>query len=178
MNYITITTPDNIEIEYRLAGAGSRLGASVVDFLMQILAIAALVLTIFFTAFQGETSNLDNLDDAGWIVGIALLAIFLIFYGYYIFAEVYMNGQTVGKKIYGLRVIKENGQPINFSQSLIRNILKLTLDFTGVGVIMIMFSKKCKRLGDMAASTIVVALDPNRINLSAVSLAQMLSAEK
>lgn len=165
MNYITITTPDNIEIEYRLAGAGSRIAAAFLDFLIQSIVMLLVILTAFFIILGGNLSNISSLDNIAWFSSIIMILIFFIFYGYFILTEILMNGQTIGKKLLGLRVIRENGAPISLVQSLIRNILKLSVDLTGIGVIMIMFSKKCKRIGDMASSTIVIAEDPRRVIL-------------
>ena len=68
-----------------------------------------------------------------------------------------MNGQTIGKRLLGLRVIQENGEPANFFQILIRGFLRSSVDMMYVGVFIILFSKNHKRLGDMAACTIVIS---------------------
>jgi hypothetical protein len=72
-----------------------------------------------------------------------------------------MNGKTIGKKIFGLRTIRDNGQPIEIKNSLIRGLLRSSLDMIYVGLFVMMFSKKSKRLGDMAAGTIVVNEEHN-----------------
>jgi len=169
MNYITILTPDNIEIEYRLAGAGSRIAAAVVDFLVQGVAIVIISLIYYFAALGGVYIT-SSMADSSLYTAIAVLLIFCVVFVYYILIEIFMDGQTIGKKLLGLRVIRENGAPINLTQSLIRNILKLTVDLMGVGVVMIMFSKKCKRLGDMAASTVVIAVDRRKAGLAFMPL--------
>jgi len=68
-----------------------------------------------------------------------------------------MNGQSVGKKIFGLRVIRDNGQPIELQQCLVRNLFRSVLDILYIGLFFILFSPKHKRIGDMVAGTVVIA---------------------
>jgi uncharacterized RDD family membrane protein YckC len=153
MKTITIITPSNIEVEYRLAGAGSRLGAFIVDFTVQTL----LTLIVFFVVLYGFDHVIIGNSFSGIALGICLIASFVIHFGYFIFFELTTNGQSIGKRFFGLRVIRDNGQPIGFSQSLIRGLLRATLDMVYVGLFVILFSKQHKRLGDMAAGTLVIA---------------------
>ena len=140
MRYITITTPDNIEIEYRLAGAGSRAAAAATDFLIQILLYAALAVPAVFI-FLGGPDSLRDLGKLGWGAGALLAVLFIILFGYYIVSELLLNGRTPGKKIFGLRAIRENGMPVSFLHSLIRNIFKLTVDIFGVGFFLALLTK-------------------------------------
>jgi len=154
MNYITITSPDNIEIKYRLAGAGSRTAAAVVDALLQLLMIFLLSLPfIVYLAAADQTA----LDVLGWGAGFLIIVASAVFFGFGVLFEMLLNGQTPGKKILGLRAIRENGMPVTLAHSLIRNIFKLTVDIFGFGFFFILFSKKCRRLGDVAASTVVIS---------------------
>jgi len=169
MNYKTINTPENIEIEYRLAGLGSRLAAALIDLMIQFTAIFILYVIILGSIMGVNFRNIETFVDSvipllnfeG--VGFALLIVsqFVIYYGYYVVCEFGMNGQTIGKKIFKLRVIRNNGQPISLDHSIVRNLLRYTLDMTGAGIICIMLNKQHKRIGDMAASTIVVAENPD-----------------
>ena len=161
MQYVTVLTPDNIEIKYRLAGAGARLAAAVVDLYIQIIVLALFVLSVVYIFFGGFSDI--NLTAIGWGIGIIIAGFFIILFGYYLVFEIFFNGQTPGKILFGLRTIRNNGMPITFTHSLIRNIFKLTVDFLGVGLVFIMFSKNCKRPGDMAASTIVVSENTQRL---------------
>ncbi|MCL2841495.1 MAG: RDD family protein [Defluviitaleaceae bacterium] len=146
MQSITIITPSNIEVEYRLAGAASRLAAFIIDFTLQVMAI----LLVFLVVWQVT----DTLDGAA--LGFILVVGFIIFFGYFIICEMTMNGQSIGKRIFGLRVIRDNGQPIDFTQSLVRGLIRSSIDMMYVGLFTMLFSKKHKRLGDMAAGTIVI----------------------
>lgn len=154
MKTITIITPSNIEVEYRLANVGSRLGAAIIDYALQFLAVLLVALIIFNFGRQMDILEFNVNYSIVWAV--VILIIFMIFMGYFIVCELLMNGQTIGKRILGLRVIRDNGQPIEFSHALIRGIIRSSLDMMYVGFFAILFSKKHKRIGDMAAGTIVI----------------------
>ncbi|AJA48783.1 hypothetical protein CPAST_c27160 [Clostridium pasteurianum DSM 525 = ATCC 6013] len=158
MKKIKITTPENIDIEYALAGLGSRSAAAFIDMLIQSIAI---VLLIVAAVLIRNYSNWFWVKYYGWILGICLFISVLIIYAYFIIFELNTNGATFGKKILKIRTIRENGQPITLKHSAIRNLFKIFIDMLGVGVVLMFFSKKYKRLGDFAASTIVIA-DENK----------------
>lgn len=154
MKIIKITTPENIEVEYTLASLGSRTGAALIDTVIQflmllILGIALLLIGYFSPNFWKEYY--------GWIIGVTLLVFSLISYGYFIAMELSMNGMTLGKKVFKIRAIRNNGQPITLKHSALRNLFRVFLDVFGVGVVLIFFTKQYKRVGDFVASTIVVA---------------------
>jgi hypothetical protein len=92
-------------------------------------------------------------------MGIALILTLSLIWAYFILLEWLWNGQTLGKRVYGLRVITEDGSPAPFTAVLVRNLLRL-VDFLpafyGVGVLVIILSPKSQRLGDLAAGTYVV----------------------
>ena len=151
----TVLTPANIEIEYRLAGAGSRLAAFVVDFTIQMVFCLILAVVILFGIYDYRLGTLAAVE--GFALGFLIISWFLIYFCYFIVSETIFNGQSVGKKIFGLRVIRDNGQPIEITQSLIRNLFKAVLDIIYIGLFFIMFSEKHQRIGDMVAGTVVVA---------------------
>jgi uncharacterized RDD family membrane protein YckC len=153
MKKIRIATPENIEVEYTLADVCSRVAAAVIDTLIQgivmvLLAIALLMMSIYAPEFWSTYY--------GWIVGISILLYGIISYGYFIGMELNMNGQTLGKRVLGLRTIRNNGQPLTLKHSAIRNLFRIFIDNFGIGVIMLFFTKEHKRIGDFTASTIVV----------------------
>lgn len=154
MKKINITTPENIEVEYNLADLGSRAAAAIIDIAIQgLLLILLLVGDMLIYFFAPEFwSSFD-----GWILGISLLISALVLYGYYIAMELTSNGRTIGKKVLKLRTIRTNGQSVTIMHSAIRNLFKVFIDMFGVGVVFIFLNKQHKRVGDMAASTIVVA---------------------
>lgn len=154
MEKVKITTPENIEVEYTLADIGSRAAAVVIDMLVQgafllVLGIGVFLIVIYSESFWEQYY--------GWIIGISLLIYALITYGYFIAMELTTNGQTLGKKLMKLRAIRSNGQALTLKHSAIRNLFRIFIDMLGIGAIMIFFSKQHKRLGDIAASTIVIA---------------------
>lgn len=154
MKKIIITTPENIEVEYNLANIGSRTAAFVVDTLLQtaIMILLAIPITIVCIIYKDLWINYY-----GWVIGAAIILITLITYGYYIFCEIKMNGRTFGKKLLKIRAIRNNGEPINIKHSAIRNLFKVIIDSIGIGIVLIFFTKENKRIGDFAASTIVIS---------------------
>lgn len=154
MKKIKITTPENIEVEYILADLASRTAAAMVD--MMILGIITLIIAIADLLILYFSPTLWE-KHYGWIIGITLIIFAIIYYGYFVVMEITMNGQTLGKKIMKLRTIRSNGQPITIIHSAIRNFFRLFLDNFGIGVVLIFFTKEKRRIGDFAASTIVVA---------------------
>jgi uncharacterized RDD family membrane protein YckC len=151
----TILTPEQVEISYQLAGLGSRFVAVLIDTLLQ-LALAGALLVAFVVTAQVEGVLRGY---AWWQLAIALLAAFAIFNGYFIFFETVWNGQTPGKRATGIRVVREDGRPIEFAQAAIRNVVRL-VDFLpasyAVGVITMLLNRSQRRLGDFAAGTIVI----------------------
>ena len=152
-----ILAPENVFVEYELAGLGSRFAAFLIDSLIQgaLLFIIAIGMAIGRVDFEG----FKRFDS--WIAAIGIILLFAVFFGYYIFFEMISNGQSPGKRFIKLRVIKQNGEPVDFWESLLRNILRLA-DFLPslnlAGALFIVFSRKYKRIGDFAANTIVVKI--------------------
>ena len=150
-----VLTPANIEIEYRLAGAGSRLAAFVIDFALQIILCLMLAAGVLFVIYDYNINILASLEGPAF--AFLIISWFLIYFCYFIVCEMLMNGQSVGKKIFGLRVIRDNGQPIELQQCLVRNLFRSVLDILYIGLFFILFSPKHKRIGDMVAGTVVIA---------------------
>ncbi len=163
MKTIKITTPENIEIEYRLAGLGSRVGAAILDLLIQYL--IALVILFTITSFHINPMGLIG-KHGGWVIGGFIIIIWLVIYGYFIIFEMSMNGMTPGKKLFKLRTIRTNGQPITIKHSIIRNLFRIIIDSYGIGIILMFFSKMHKRVGDYVGSTIVIAQEKKVLPMS------------
>ncbi|HEY3475334.1 MAG TPA: RDD family protein, partial [Anaerolineales bacterium] len=96
---------------------------------------------------------------SAWVYAIFGLVAAIFYWGYYIFFEMLWNGQSPGKRWVGLRVIRADGTPITLSESLIRNLARL-VDFLpaayGIGVVTMFIDRQSRRLGDLAAGTLVV----------------------
>jgi uncharacterized RDD family membrane protein YckC len=153
---ITIVTPENVEITYELAGIGSRTVAAFVDSMIHAL---VLVVVVYAVIALNETGVRLPPGWEPWIVGGGILLLFGLFWGYYIFFETRWSGQTPGKRLLRLRVIKDGGYPIDFRTAVIRNLMRY-VDWLPtayvIGVLSIFFSRDYKRLGDFAAGTLVV----------------------
>ena len=149
MNTITITTPQNIELDYELGTLSDRIGGSLIDGIIKISYAVLIFATMnFWTPGRGSNTN---------IVIVILLALPFIFYN--LASELLLNGQTVGKKVMGIKVVSLSGEQPSFSQYLNRWVFRL-IDFTltgyMVGVIMVAATDRKQRLGDLVAGTVLV----------------------
>lgn len=152
----TIDTPENVEFAYDIAGIGSRFLAAIIDTMVIII---LLFILIFDFLLMTETFFDLGSGTSDIISALFLLAGFAFLWGYYITFEMFWNGQSPGKRALGLRVVREGGRPITFASSAIRNIIRL-IDFLpsfyGIGVIAMFIDRRARRLGDLAAGTLVV----------------------
>jgi uncharacterized RDD family membrane protein YckC len=152
----TIDTPENIEFAYDIAGIGSRFLAAIIDTLLIVVAevIVLIVGALALSATGSRTSAAGSL-----LTAIGGLLAFAILWGYYIAFELLWNGQSPGKRVIGLRVVREGGRPITFVGSAIRNLVRI-VDFLpvfyGIGVVVMFVDPRARRLGDLAGGTLVV----------------------
>lgn len=143
--YQQLETPESIDLELRVAGPVVRILAFAID---------ALIKTAFLIAAQIVLVFADR-------VGFAIMLIlgFLVEWFYPVLFEVLRNGQTPGKRAMGLLVIHDNGTPVGWSSSIIRNLLRF-VDFLPAGYLLGLIAMVCnaqfKRLGDLAAGTLVI----------------------
>lgn len=156
-----MATPEQVEMEFDLAGPGSRFCALAIDYMLIFLLIFALILAAIIAGMSVDVV-LDGRPDrvlGRWALAIIIVFIFIITFGYFIFFETVMSGQTPGKRKMQLRVLREDGTPITFMDSLIRNLIRIVDFLPGmylVGGLMCLFHSSHRRLGDLAAGTIVV----------------------
>jgi uncharacterized RDD family membrane protein YckC len=165
LDVLKIDTPENVTFSYEVAGIGSRFLAALVDTLLLGLLQAIVIGTALLIYSQLAKGNFDPSSietigqGAAWVFGALLFISFLFMWGYYIFFELFWNGQTPGKRWIGLRVIRLDGTPVGVSEVVIRNLVR-TLDLLptayGVGVITMFINSNSRRLGDLAAGTVVV----------------------
>ena len=159
-DYLTVATPENVAFGYEVAGIGSRFLAALVDtfilLVVQLIVGLGSVLLVYFVLrdLVGDDNALGP-----WLVGLFGLIGFALLWGYYIFFEMTWNGQSPGKRWAGLRVIRTDGTPLTLTESLVRNLVRL-IDFLpayyGVGVVTMFITSQSRRLGDLAAGTLVV----------------------
>jgi uncharacterized RDD family membrane protein YckC len=162
---LNIDTPENVSFSYVIAGIGSRFLAALVDTLLLGLLQVIVIGTALLIFMQLDHSNSGGpligfgSEESMWVLGILSFIGFWFFWGYYIFFEIFWNGQSPGKRFIGLRVIRMDGTPVTFSEVVIRNLVR-TIDLLpiayGVGVITMFINARSCRLGDLAARTVVV----------------------
>jgi uncharacterized RDD family membrane protein YckC len=156
---LIIETPERVPLHFALASIGNRFLACALDHALQLLtiilmAIAFAVLADFWS-FGEELSNAPK-----WIKAVLIVLVFLIISGYFSFFEWLWNGQTPGKRLLKLRVIREDGRPISFWEAAVRNLLRtfdmMPMPFYSIGLISVFLSLSDQRVGDMVAGTVVV----------------------
>ncbi|MFC0526047.1 RDD family protein [Pontibacillus salicampi] len=157
MEQVNIKTPEHVSLQYKLAGLGSRATAQIVDTLLIAILYAGMSLLVSWT----DNENMAPLSEtlAMVVMGIVIVLVFLIYWGYFFLFELFMGGQTPGKKLMGVRVIHDNGQSATALSLLIRNLLRIVdmlPAYYFVGMVMIFFHKQHKRLGDIVGGTLVV----------------------
>jgi uncharacterized membrane protein SpoIIM required for sporulation/uncharacterized RDD family membrane protein YckC len=160
-NTVDIETPELVVVSYTVAGVGSRIAAGLID----LGICAALLIGILILAVKlGSPTGPDEAEKAGmsdaWAAAIIVIVQFAILWGYYVIAEGLFDGRTVGKRVLGLRAVRDGGYSLGFAASAVRNLMRivdLQPIFTYViGIVSIAVSKSGKRLGDIVAGTIVV----------------------
>ena len=152
MNTIRITTTQNIDLEYDLASVGERLVAWLVDLAIFIAYF------IVFTSIIGISLVGSFIEKNPWITTL----LFFPFVFYNLACEIWLNGQTVGKKVMKLKVISLNGDQATIGQYMIRWLFRM-VDIYIYGLpafIAIAVSEKNQRLGDMVAGTTVIKTAP------------------
>lgn len=162
---LNIATPEHVELAFPVAGMGSRAVALILDTLIIwagyiVLFIVAALLISSYEA-SGHHPAADKAMDNGeaWAIAILLIIFFGLQVGYFALLEGLWHGQTVGKRVMKLRVIKESGRQITFFEALARNLIRIIdslPQFYLVGLISMACNKQNKRLGDFAAGTVVI----------------------
>ena len=153
---LVIETPERVELHYVLASVGNRFLAAAIDHVIQIFTIVIIIVA------AGALSDWQLFASMGvWAAALTVLAVFAIYWGYFVVFETLWSGQTPGKKVMRLRVVREDGRPVRFFEVFVRNLLRVAIDINplpsyAIGVVSIIFSAKSKRVGDFVAGTVVV----------------------
>ena len=146
---LVVATPERVSFDYQVAGLGTRTIAQVLD----LLIVFGILMAVYFVALAALVV------DTTAATLIFLIGSFVVIFGYFWVSEALWSGQTVGKKALRLRAVGDRGEPLTFAQAGIRNIVRI-VDFLpygyGVGLVVLFANGKGKRLGDLAAGTIVV----------------------
>src|SRR6266576_5972871 len=156
---LIIETPERVPLHFALASIGNRFLACAIDHTLQVLAIILMV--IAFTVIANLASLGEELSNAPkWVIAVLIVIVFLIFSSYFAFFEWMWNGQTPGKRLLKLRVIREDGRPVTFWEAAVRNLLRsfdmMPAPFYSIGLISVFISLSDQRVGDMIAGTVVV----------------------
>ena len=166
---LIIETPERVSLAFALASIGNRFLAVAIDHFIQYFAIFAVSWAFLSISGFGETVEREGgaysllQEMPKWIIALLIILLLLIFAGYFIFFEWLWNGQTPGKRLLKLRVIREDGRPITLWEAVARNLLRVFDTFPGfvlpiysIGLITIFMSRRDQRIGDMFAGTVVI----------------------
>jgi uncharacterized RDD family membrane protein YckC len=159
LDELRIETPEQVALELPIAGVGSRFLAIVVDTLLQVVTL--IVATVALVLIGRGAPSLFQLPRSAASLALALLILigFCLYWGYFAFFEILLKGQTPGKRVAGIRVIKDSGRPVDALSAILRNLLR-GIDFLpglyAVGITSMMLNRHSRRLGDFVAGTVVV----------------------
>src|SRR5215510_10122974 len=160
-----VETPEHVDVHFELAGVGSRMAAALLDvFLLGVSLIALLIIYAWLDFLRGL--------PGGWATALMILVVFLLFWGYFTLFEALNTGRTPGKQALGIRVVMDTGRPINAGAAVVRNLVRLLDCYFPIlpflpALFMMFVNRSNKRLGDMAAGTIVVRDRPTAWSLGA-----------
>jgi uncharacterized RDD family membrane protein YckC len=156
--HILIETPENVRFTYPAAGVGVRAIAYVIDLGIRLLPVLAAMIILSLSG-----ALLEVVKASGIARTALILLVFGLQWGYYVLFETLWNGASPGKRAVGIRVVMDGGYPVTFTASAVRNLLRVfdALPYMyAFGIVAAFVSRKGKRLGDLAAGTIVVRNEP------------------
>ncbi len=168
-----LLTPENVELEFDVAGLGSRVAAALIDYCIISVCYLVLILGVAFISGLARAIAPASIESGRGsaaifaLFAVALLVGFLAWWGYFLLFELTWAGQSPGKRALGLRVVRRDGQPLDFTAALVRNILRWIDQVAMIGVFVMVFDTSSRRLGDMAAGTLVVR-DPRGLRTKAL----------
>jgi uncharacterized RDD family membrane protein YckC len=165
---LIIETPERVPLAFALASIGNRFLAVAIDHFIQyftifVVAWGMLSLTSVGNPFQESDTATVFSEMPKWTLAILIIVVFLLFSGYFIFFEWLWNGQTPGKRLLKLRVIREDGRPITLWEAVARNLLRIfdaipgfAVPIYSIGLVSIFQSSRDQRIGDLFAGTVVI----------------------
>jgi uncharacterized RDD family membrane protein YckC len=176
-------TPENVEVQYNLAGLGSRFLAWFVDQLCVGVVIVVLVISLAIAgvSFSGlediVRGQRDNPERLGlYFIGLIFLVIGLGSLFYFTLTELLLSGQTIGKWSLGIRVVKADGFSLDPGSIVIRNVFRV-LDNIPLMWVVPFLSKSSQRTGDMVAGTVVVSDEQSEITEVRIELGSRSAVE-
>jgi len=159
---LKIQTPEQVGFRYELAGLGRRAAAFLLDTAFRFLFLVTLFIFLMLISRWGSALiSPERLKESSgtWLLALGVLVYAAVDLGYFILFEGLWSGQTPGKRLQRLRVIRMDGQPIGWTESAIRNILRavdMLAGFYPLGLIVMFFSHRNQRIGDYASGTVVI----------------------
>jgi uncharacterized RDD family membrane protein YckC len=153
---LTIETPEQTALDFVVAGIGSRFIALAIDNLIQT-AVWCVVGLIGVLVTMGLSIEWPN--TGMWGVAVLILFFFVMWFGYYAIFEIVWNGQSPGKRITKIRVIKDSGRPLTPAETIGRNLMRIVdwlPSLYAVGIVTMLLNKQNKRLGDLLVGALVV----------------------
>jgi uncharacterized RDD family membrane protein YckC len=159
---LSIDTPEQVDLRFSVAGIGSRLVAALLDGLLILAFFFAEGLILVAVAAATAATRYAGRGESWiehWATAILVFLNFLVVWGYFAIFEAVWRGQTPGKRVMKLRVLKDSGRQITFFEALARNLMRFVDYMPGfylVGVITMLCNKRNKRLGDLVVGTIVI----------------------
>jgi uncharacterized RDD family membrane protein YckC len=143
-----LVTPEAVALELPIAGLGSRVMAATIDAIIQTIALGV--------GIAAAAAVSDLVTNEGMAILLAVGALLLILAGYYLLFEGLWEGQTPGKRMVGLQVVTDFGQPITWRHVTIRTLFRIIDMLPLIGGPFILLTRRSQRLGDLAAGTLVV----------------------
>jgi uncharacterized RDD family membrane protein YckC len=154
--HLDVATPERVALTLPVAGIGYRCLAWLVDagLLFFFWIVAYFVFTLLVSDVLGVFQGLSGLGQTLLVVGV-----FATQWLYWTLAEVFFHGQTAGKRVLGIRVVRMDGSPVGLYESAVRNLCR-AVDFLplayATGCICMLMTRQHRRLGDLLAGTLLV----------------------
>jgi uncharacterized RDD family membrane protein YckC len=171
MSELSINTTQNVNINFTAASVGERLVAHLLDFIVKLAYI--IVILYFVFNLMGLGNVIEKLDNWSATAVVMLFALPYAFYS--LTLECLFEGQTLGKRIVKIKVVKIDGYQASFGDYLMRWLLRLIDIWTNMGVIglvSIVVTDKTQRLGDLSAGTAVISLR-NKVTINSTILEEI-----
>lgn len=155
---LDVETPEQIALSYSIAGIGSRGAAAAIDTLITFAMLVGMTAVLLIAAGHVDAKTTKAPPSSSWVLAFYFIAQFVVMWGYYVIFEGVWDGQTPGKRIMKLRVVRDGGFSVTFGASAVRNLLRV-VDAFGVylvAIVVALMNTSRKRLGDIVAGTFVV----------------------